>query len=98
MDKGRVVTTHYNAHHDAAARHPGWRLAVTDLHGIPEVICTHHKVILVDKHAWSEGADFALAHALAHLDLGHVDEPEFTDEHEQQADYMAQVRLDRPLW
>lgn len=65
-----------------------------DIAPIPEVMCLNRRVILLD--ATSSGAQrrSALAHALAHLDLGHVPgagRMERRDEHA--ADTLAAQRL-----
>lgn len=87
----------YDPRSDAALKWPGWSLELADLHGVPEIICPLQQVVLVDEREWPEGADYAFSHALCHLDLGHhlSDQGTFTAEHEREADWLAQVRLDR---
>lgn len=62
----------YHPGRDAAERFPEWVIRHRPLsHGIPEVMCRRRKVILIeDKQSWPEKR-CSLAHAVAHLDLGH---------------------------
>lgn len=62
----------YDPGHDAAERYPEWVIRHRPLGGvIPEVLCPTRKVILIESgHTWPEKR-CSLAHAVAHLDLGH---------------------------
>lgn len=76
-------------------RWPEWTVYLTKLHGVNEVINSPRRLILID--ADDGGADWALAHALAHLDLEHhLSGPggEFSKEQEGQADWLARIWLD----
>jgi hypothetical protein len=63
----------YDPGGDAAARYPDWVIRHRPLGGvIPEVLCPTRKVILIETaHTWPEKR-CSLAHAVAHLDLGHA--------------------------
>lgn len=62
----------YEPGRDAAQRYPDWVIRHRPLsHGIPEVMCRRRKVILIEsREAWA-AKRCSLAHAVAHLDLGH---------------------------
>lgn len=95
--RGNRKTDKYDAAKDLAERWPGWIVHLKDLAGVPEVICCDERKLLLDVGAWPEGEAYAVAHALAHLDLGHHERyGTFTAEHEAEADWLAQVRLDLP--
>lgn len=76
-------------------RWPEWTVHVTSLHGVNEVIDGPRQVILIDASD-HDGEDWALAHALAHLDLEHhLSGPggAFSAEQESQADWLARLWL-----
>jgi hypothetical protein len=62
----------YDPGDDLAARYPDWVWRRRDLRGIPEVLCPVRKVILTDRRLSRVESRCTLAHAVAHLDLGHV--------------------------
>lgn len=84
--------TFYDAAEDLAGRYPGWGVLWRPI-GCREVIHPVTRLIVLDVSL--EGDQEALAHAVAHLDL-HLDgEGPFTASQEDQASFLAQVRMDR---
>lgn len=84
--------TTYDPRHDARDRYPDWVIEHVDLRGLPEVMYPHGRVILVH----DDGGDRAVgvAHAVAHLDLGHVTRGGLiTDDQETAAVALAERRL-----
>lgn len=61
----------YNPWKDAGDRLGDWIIERVPLHGLHEVMCVKNKVILLerDRDKWERRCD--LAHAIAHIDLGH---------------------------
>ncbi len=58
---------------DVARRYPDWLVAEADLGGlVAEVFCPMRRVILLDSTLGPYVARCSLAHAVAHLDLGHT--------------------------
>lgn len=92
-------TVAYNPLADAAERWPGWTFLPTDLRGImPMLMCSARRVILLDEGWYQMDEDAALAHAIAHLDLGHHQQHQggrITVDDARQAEWLAQIRLDR---
>jgi hypothetical protein len=89
-------TLTYDPAADAAERYPDWVVAVADLGGlVPEVLCWVRQVILLDIAERPEVQRSSLAHAVAHLDLGHAQTlPGFFENREEaQADSLAARRL-----
>lgn len=86
----------YDPGADAAARYPDWVIRHRNLGGIvPEVLCRRRKVILINNaHSWPAKRS-SLAHAVAHLDLGHAETTSsyFEKREEVDADQMAARRL-----
>lgn len=86
----------YNPGRDAAARYPEWVIRHRPLpDGVPEVMSRRRKVILINSGlTWVEKR-CSLAHAVAHLDLGHHEIPGglFTDHQERDANLLAAGRL-----
>lgn len=76
-----------------AERHSSWTIQQVNLSGIGEVFDRRTRVILIDS---TFPPDAALAHAIAHLDLGHTESEghAFTEQQEMDADYLAGIRLD----
>lgn len=64
-----------------------------NLYGFTEVMCTRRKVILLeaDRDKWHRRVD--LTHAIAHIDLGHVDRHDMKAE-EAAVRYAAKLCLD----
>ena len=89
-------TTRYDPAQDLLTRWRGWRVHETDLGGLPELISVGNRVIFVDLQQWPEGRTTALAHCIAHLDLGHHLTPDssFSEEEEDLADLEAYYRLE----
>ncbi|WP_248582559.1 ImmA/IrrE family metallo-endopeptidase [Nocardioides sp. InS609-2] len=90
----RAVT--YDPGRDAAERYPDWVIRHRPLsHGIPEVLCRRRRVILIASHQDWASKRSSLAHAVAHLDLGHCHETArfFNRQHEVEANQMAARRL-----
>ena len=86
----------YDPAADVALRHPDWVVAPADLGGlVPEVLCWQRKVILIEAGDSPEVQRSSLAHAIAHLDLGHVRTlPGFFESREEvAADRLAASRL-----
>jgi len=87
----------FGALEDMAARWPEWDVMQTpDLPARGEEFHIRSNLILVGVQATEDGREWAVAHAVAHLDLGHHLEgvPVFTAEQEADADYCATMRLD----
>lgn len=86
----------YDPGADAAARYPDWVIRHRRLGwGIPEVMCSKSKVILLEAgHSWAEKR-CSLAHAVAHLDLEHFAGVSgiFDKRQESQANQLAARRL-----
>lgn len=83
----------YHPGTDAAVRFPDWVVRHRDLQGIPEVLCRRRKVILVERALPVAERRCALAHALAHLDLGHTTDGMWAPREELAADRLAARRL-----
>lgn len=94
--EGGTGAVRYDPGADAASRYPDWVIRHRPLGGvIPEVLCRRRRVILIETvHSWPEKR-CSLAHALAHLDLGHDQAPGgvFARRQESQANQMAARRL-----
>lgn len=54
-----------------AARYPDWVVQWGRIAPIPEVLCIRRHVVLVDRGVDRATRRCALAHAVAHIDLGH---------------------------
>lgn len=77
-----------------AARYPGWVVRHRRIAPIPEVLCVRRRVILLDTEADRSARRCALAHAVAHIDLGHSPESGKTGRrYEAAADALAATRL-----
>jgi hypothetical protein len=62
----------YDPGDDLAVRYPDWVWRRRDLRGIPELLCPRRRVILTDRSLTRVESRCTLAHAVAHLDLGHA--------------------------
>lgn len=63
----------YDPAADIAVRHPDWLVAAGDLGGlIAEALCPVRRVILLDRTLTPPAYRCSLAHAIAHIDLGHT--------------------------
>lgn len=63
----------YDPAADAAERYPDWVVGTADLGGlIPEVLSRSRRVILLEQEHSAAQRRSSLAHAVAHLDLGHA--------------------------
>ena len=83
--------TKYDPRNDARGRYPDWIIEHVDLWGLTEVMCPSRRVILLH-----DGGDrsVGVAHAVAHLDLGHVTRGGLiTDDQETAAVALAERRL-----
>jgi Zn-dependent peptidase ImmA (M78 family) len=77
----------YEPGRDAADRYPDWVIRHRPLsHGIPEVMCRRRKVILIEAEDNWPAKRCSLAHAVAHLDLGHTTTPTGVFERDQEID------------
>ena len=85
----------YDPGADAARRHPGWVIRHRNLLGVPEVMCPKRQVILIEHTADRGERRCNLAHAVAHIDLGHEASPNGHISHRQEvaADRLAARRL-----
>lgn len=85
----------YDPGRDLAARYPGWVWRRRDLMGVPEVLCHRRQVVLTDRKSSRTATRCDLAHALAHLDLGHDSILDGVHEarEEAEADQLAARRL-----
>jgi Zn-dependent peptidase ImmA (M78 family) len=71
--EGGTPQLSYDPAADAAARYPDWVISTADLGGIiPEVLSHSRRVILLEREHDAAQQRSSLAHALAHLDLGHA--------------------------
>lgn len=84
----------YDPGADAASRLADWVIRHRDIAPIPEVLCVRRKVILLDASLSLAVRRSALAHAIAHVDLGHVPESGRQGRrYEREADRLAAERL-----
>jgi hypothetical protein len=86
----------YDPGADAAARYPEWVIRHRNIGGvIPEVLCRARKVIIIGTSQGPDGRRCSLAHAIAHLDLGHAEvrTSYFEKREERDADRLAADRL-----
>lgn len=93
---GATQTLRYDPAADAAERFPDWVISHTDLGGvIPEVMSPSRKVILIEKSHSAVVQRCSLAHAIAHIDLGHgwTLPGWFENKEEADADDLASRRL-----
>ena len=82
----------YNPHDDATDRWSGWRIYLTDMHGLGELCDPKAQLVVIEPEP---SAEHAVAHAVAHLDLEHHLTPgAFTDQECDDADDLALLRLD----
>lgn len=88
-------TLTYEPGSDAAARYPDWVIRHRPIGGVPEVLCRARKVILIGTAQGPAARRCSLAHAIAHLDLGHAEvmSPQFEKREERAADKLAAERL-----
>ncbi|MFL6171978.1 MAG: ImmA/IrrE family metallo-endopeptidase [Marmoricola sp.] len=94
--EGSAPQLSYDPAADAAARYPDWVISAADLGGvIPEVLSRSRRVILLERSHSSAQRRSSLAHALAHLDLGHAETPNgwFEQREEVEAEDLAGRRL-----
>jgi hypothetical protein len=71
--EGTAQQLTYDPRADVAWRYPDWLVVPADLGGvIPEVLCPVRRVILLERTLDDIGLRCSLAHAIAHLDLGHT--------------------------
>jgi hypothetical protein len=89
----------YDPGKDIAQRYPDWVVRHESLRGVPELLCPVRRVILIEKGMRRAERDCALAHAIAHLDLGHdlTMDRRAESREEQAADDLAAARL-LPVW
>lgn len=93
-DELAVSVEHYNPGADMAERYPEWVVRHKRIAPVPEVLCVRRKVVLVDTDADRACRRSALAHAVAHIDLGHVPQSGRTGRrYEYEADVLAARRL-----
>ncbi len=86
----------YDPAADIAARYPAWVVRYASLGwGISEAMCHRSRVILLEAGDTSVRKRCSLAHALAHLDLGHgpVSSGFFETRQERTANELAARRL-----
>jgi hypothetical protein len=85
----------YDPGADMAERYPSWVVRSAPLGAVPELLCRRRRVVLLDDRLRGAERRCALAHAVAHLDLGHwltMDRRAETLE-EQAADDLSAERL-----
>ncbi len=86
----------YDPGSDAADRYPDWVIRHRNIGGvIPEVLCRRRKVIIIGTGQNNAARRCSLAHAIAHLDLGHAEalSVDFEKREELEADKLAGTRL-----
>lgn len=72
---------------------PSWSVEFGNLGGVSELFDVEGRRIVLDLRHWPEGAEFAMCHALSHLEWGHDVTPgDFTHEQEDVADWAAGVK------
>ena len=94
--EGSTPQLSYDPAADAAARYPDWIIRTADLGGlIPEVLSRSRRVILIEREHPPAQRRSSLAHAIAHLDLGHAQAPAgwFEQREEVAAEALAASRL-----
>ena len=91
-------TRRYEPLVDMWARWPGWQVQRRPLEDAAEVITPDAKLVLLDCDVYNEDPELALAHAIAHLDLHMGSSGDFTEQQCQDADFYAELRLDRMGW
>lgn len=81
---GFTGTVTYSPWDDVGERYPDWIVRLTDLRGLPELMCWDERVVLleVDRTIAERRSD--LAHAIGHLDLQHRGDT-FNRKHEEAA-------------
>lgn len=90
-------TKTYDPRAHIAESYPTWFITTADLGGhTHEVVSPGKKLLIIDPAAFNGDVEWALAHGAAHLDehMGMI--CCLTAEACNQADYLAQLRLDRP--
>lgn len=95
---GAAQTLRYDPADDLAERYPDWRVYTADLEGIvPEVMSPKRKFILLEETTSAVVQRCSLAHAIAHIDLGHGHTLPgwFENKEESDADDLASRRLIR---
>lgn len=94
--RGCAEALRYDPAEDALLRYPDWVIREVDLGGIiPEVMSPSRRVILLEHRHNAAVRRCSLAHAIAHLDLGHHETLGgwFEKREEAQADELAARRL-----
>lgn len=71
VGQGVAGTLTYSPRADAAERLPHWVIRHASLHGLHEGLCWRRHVILLDSCRSQAERRSDLAHAIAHVDLGH---------------------------
>lgn len=94
---GSPGALNYDPCADAVARYPDWVVRHGILGwGLSEVLCLRAKVILLERGVAAAVRRSSLAHAVAHLDLGHIPAKGWFDRRqEHEADQLAARRLVR---
>jgi hypothetical protein len=93
---GSPAELSYDPYADLARRYPDWLVVAADLGGlVPEVLSPARRVVLLEREQSPAGLRCSLAHAVAHLDLGHARTIAgfFESREEAQADGLAAGRL-----
>jgi hypothetical protein len=82
---------------DDVKRWSGWTFLPVPLAGVmKEAISAKRKTALICQEWYERDEDGALAHVIAHLDLGHHEAGgKVSAEEEAMAEWLARVRLDR---
>ena len=89
-------TVDYDPRRHIDCDYPTWTVTTADLCGTADhVVCADAKLIIVDVYAFDHCEEWALAHIAAHLDMHIGQIGSLNGELCAQADYLAQVRLDR---
>lgn len=84
----------YDPGRDAATRYPDWVIRHRPLLGVPEVMCPDRRVILLERGHSAAERRCSLAHAVAHIDLGHTAAVGWWSERQEAAaDRLAARRL-----
>jgi hypothetical protein len=80
-----------------AERFSEWKIEVVSEMGAIERIIPVLQTVMVDRIAHERDPDLMLAHVYSHLVLHEGVEGSYSAEHEDEADDLADVMLDRPL-
>jgi hypothetical protein len=99
VPKHRCATEPYNPFITAQLRWPEWTFAPTLIRNGTEYIDVERHTYLLDAREWGDDWPAAIAHAIAHLTLGHhlINYPDIPDQAERDATGLAELWLDTTI-